>query len=73
MLDCAGKKTGEVEENPLTEDSLKETATGSATSSSEATCRYECKDNGGCSVRIESDQPISGNVLGSCFSPSFGG
>ena len=38
-----------------------------------ASCIYSCQSNGGCSVKIQSDKPISGNTLGSCFSPSFGG
>ncbi|XP_040583926.1 uncharacterized protein [Lepeophtheirus salmonis] len=37
------------------------------------TCHYTCKPTGGCSVRLKSSSPLSGNVLGSCFSPVFGG
>ena len=36
-------------------------------------CIYNCKENGGCSVKIQSTQFISGNTLGSCFSQVFGG
>lgn len=39
----------------------------------DTTCFYDCQDNGGCSVKIQSSFPISGNTLGSCFSPDFGG
>ena len=39
----------------------------------EAICQYKCRTNGGCSVRIESNRPVTGNVVGSCFSPDFGG
>ena len=38
-----------------------------------ASCIYNCKNDGGCSVKIQSDKPISGNTLGSCFPPLFGG
>ena len=38
-----------------------------------ASCIYNCKNDGGCSVKIQSDKPISGNTLGSCFSQLFGG
>ncbi|XP_059086443.1 uncharacterized protein LOC131883108 isoform X1 [Tigriopus californicus] len=37
------------------------------------TCSYNCQSSGGCSVRINSKGFVSGSVLGSCFSPGFGG
>ena len=36
-------------------------------------CTYNCQENGGCSVRIESTGFINGATLGSCFSERFGG
>ena len=52
----------------------KKPETGSSSSDqNDATCVYRCDENGGCSVRIQSSFPISGNTLGSCFSPDFGG
>ena len=39
----------------------------------DTTCNYNCKENGGCSVNIESSFPVSGFVSGSCFPPDFGG
>ena len=42
-------------------------------SAEDTKCIYNCKENGGCSVKIQSTQFISGNTLGSCFSQAFGG
>ena len=42
-------------------------------SSSDATCHYDCQSNGSCSVRIQSSGLLQGHTLGSCFSPAFGG
>jgi len=39
----------------------------------DATCKYNCKENGGCNVKIEASFPISGFTSGSCFPPDFGG
>ena len=36
-------------------------------------CIYTCRKDKGCSVKISSNHPISGPILGSCFPPSFGG
>ena len=36
-------------------------------------CIHECKENGGCSVKLETKRRISGAVMGSCFPPDFGG
>jgi hypothetical protein len=40
---------------------------------SPATCLYNCQTSGGCSVKIQSSEPVNGNTLGSCFSQDFGG
>ena len=39
----------------------------------DATCKYNCKENGGCNVKIETSFPFSGMTSGSCFPPDFGG
>ena len=39
----------------------------------DAACEYNCKENGGCSVKIVTSFPISGFTSGSCFPPDFGG
>ena len=39
----------------------------------DATCKYNCKENGGCNVKIETSFPVSGFTSGSCFPPDFGG
>ena len=39
----------------------------------DATCKYNCKENGGCNVKIETSFPLSGFSSGSCFPPDFGG
>ena len=36
-------------------------------------CIYTCRNDKGCAVKISSNHPINGPVLGSCFPPSFGG
>ena len=36
-------------------------------------CKYTCRNDKGCSVKISSNKPINGHVMGSCFPPSFGG
>ena len=36
-------------------------------------CIYNCQENGGCSVRIDSSGLVNGATLGSCFSKRFGG
>ena len=36
-------------------------------------CIYTCRKDKGCSVKISSNHPISGPIVGSCFPPSFGG
>jgi hypothetical protein len=36
-------------------------------------CRYNCKTNGSCSVRLLYTGSYSGSVLGSCYSIRFGG
>ena len=38
-----------------------------------SSCVYECRENGGCSVKVETSKLISGPVYGSCFPPDFGG
>ena len=35
-------------------------------------CNYSCKNNGGCEVQYIGP-PRGGQILGSCFPPSFGG
>merc|ERR1719461_1016547 len=42
-------------------------------STQDTKCIYNCKESGGCSVKIQSSNFISGNTLGSCFSQAFGG
>ena len=37
-----------------------------------SSCIHTCNENGGCSVRIETNRPFSGPSMGSCFSPLFG-
>ena len=43
------------------------------TKSRTGTCKYTCKQNGGCEVAFETDAPYSGKIKGSCFPPDFGG
>ncbi len=46
---------------------------GEKPSKTGTSCTYSCQNNGGCSVRINSNTFIEGSVLGSCFPPDFGG
>ena len=61
--------TGEEKPIVITEEFVKppEVETG------EDTCVYTCRKDKGCSIKIVSNHPISGPVMGSCFPPSFGG
>ena len=36
-------------------------------------CVYTCNQNGSCQVAIQTTKLFSGNSMGSCFSPAFGG
>lgn len=50
------------------------TSSSTSTSSGKKTCTYSCQSSGACSVRVNAGGAlISGSVLGSCFSPGFGG
>merc|ERR1711879_81343 len=66
------KKSGEPEFKPIkAKNPLK--FENSDNSDLQSKCVYNCKESGGCSVAIKSSKFVSGNTLGSCFSPSFGG
>lgn len=60
-----------IDVRPLLDGDVKESSMTLETE--DAKCFYNCNENGGCSVRIQSSFPISGNTMGSCFSLAFGG
>ena len=56
----------------LENNSVKSGASSSSAKDKDS-CHYNCNNNGGCTVRIQSQAPVDGNTMGSCFSEIFGG
>ena len=72
----SGNQKGMIDIRPFENEGPKENPdldNNTSDNQNSATCIYNCKNDGGCSVKIQSDKPISGNTLGSCFSQLFGG